>query len=569
MNMKYIKIKYFIPAVVFFTLSGLITSCSKNFLDTKLDIYHTPETISHNYNTLWSFGNAMYAYLPYGFTELDGNLFAPASDEAFQTISTASTVRIYNEGILSPLNVGNTGNTYKSLYEGIRRANFFLDYSVDYFNFLTLNRDTTDDGKMQQLERDRQDIAWMRGEARIVRAYYYGELLKRYGGVPLITTTFDQSDERNVPRASYDEVVNFIVSEIDKYKDSIVVNWKTSQFKGNDGRFSKMSALAVKSRVLLYAASPRDNPTNDVEKWKRAAEAAKDLINNPQFNLNLFADYTNLFREANPTLSTNPEVILAVRRPPSNTLAVNNYPIGTPGGKTGIAPSHNLVKSYEYTGTPSASNPYANRDPRLGAVVTNMNNWNGRDIRMGPGESDDMTRQNATPTGYYLRKFLPYNMNLQQGATVQFNWIVYRYAEILLNYAEAMNEAYGPDVVPAGYPMSARVAQKRVRDRVSTALPAITTTSVSEFRDRIKHERRVELAFENHRYWDLLRWKDAETVLNQPIMGVLVGKTGSTYTFTEVKVDDRNFNAPAMYYFPFSRTEIVNSNGALTQNPGY
>lgn len=564
------KIKHLAP-VAFMAVVAFTTSCKKDFLDTNIDIYHTPETVAQNYGTLFDFGYAMYAFMPYGFTELDGNLFAPASDEAYQTITTATTVRFYNEGVLSPLNIGNTGNAYKNLYEGIRRANFFLDYSVDFAKFLTLNRDTTDNGKMLQLERDSLDVAWLRAEAHIVRAFYYSELLKRYGGVPLITTTMDKSEERNVPRAGYDEVVNYIVNEIDTYKDSLAVNWKNSQFKANDGRFSKMSALALKSRVLLYAASPRDNATNDVEKWKKAAEAAKDLINKPEFNLNLFGDYTNLFREANPIQSTNPEVILAVRRPPSNGFAVNNYPIATPGGKSGVVPSHNLVKSYEYTGTPNPANPYANRDPRLGAtVVTNMNNWNGRDIKMGPGESDDMTRQNASKTGYYLRKFLTYNLNLQQGATIQFNWIIYRYAETLLNYAEAMNEAYGPDAVPSGYPMSARAALKRVRDRASTSLPAVTVTSVEEFRERVKHERRVELAFENHRYWDLLRWKDAEVVLNQPLLGVQVSKSGTnTYTYTEVEVDERKFNAPAMYYFPFSRTEIANSNGNLVQNPEY
>ena len=152
---------------------------------------------------------------------------------------------------------------------------------------------------------------------------------------------------------------------------------------------------------------------------------------------------------------------------------------------------------------------------------------------------------------------------------MQNQWVEYRYAEILLNYAEAMNEAYGPDVVPAGYALSARQALEMIRDRASAQLPDITAVSVEAFRDVVKHERRIELAFEGHRYWDLLRWKDAETVLNQPVEGVKVSKTGSgNYVYQVIDVADRRFNE-RNYRLPFSRAEIVNSGGTIIQNDGY
>ena len=250
-------------------------------------------------------------------------------------------------------------------------------------------------------------------------------------------------------------------------------------------------------------------------------------------------------------------------------MEVNNYPISTPGGYSGVTPSHNLVSAYEYVGEPDPNNPYANRDPRLYAsVVTNGSTWNGRVIDQLPGGSDDMTKANASRTGYYLKKFLTDNLNLIQGQTAQHNWVAYRYAEILLNYAEAMNEAFGPTDVPAGFTLSATDAINMVRNRASADLPLISTESKDEFRSAIKHERRIELAFEDHRYWDLLRWKDAMQVLNQPIMGVKVVEDGESVNYVEIKVADRVFNE-RNYYLPFLRSEIVNSNNTLKQNEGY
>ena len=132
-----------------------------------------------------------------------------------------------------------------------------------------------------------------------------------------------------------------------------------------------------------------------------------------------------------------------------------------------------------------------------------------------------------------------------------------------------MNEAYGPDADPKGWGMTARDALTEVRNSASTLLPAITTSSKAEFRKAVKKERQVELAFEDHRYWDLLRWRDAETVLNRSIKGVVVRKNnlgGIQYSYQFVAT--RTFEEKN-YYLPFSRKEISNSGGTLTQNPEY
>lgn len=564
------KNKIYIVASILAGTVLLGTSCKKDFLDTKVDTYATPETIITDRNTLFQFANAFYGAMPWGFTALDNNLFAPATDEAYQTQVSAQNVRPFNQGTLSPINPANLDNVYKNLYDGIRAANLFIDYSGNFREFLLRNRDTTSASAIVAYQNDSTNIAWFRGEARIARAFYYSELIKRFGGVPLMTTTFSKENNAPVAKKSYEEMVEFIVTEIDKYKDSLQVNWKTSAFKGNDGRFTKGAALALKARVLLYAASPLH--TSSAAKWERAAAAIRDVMVTPGLNLSLYTGgYRNLFVGSTPAASGTNEVIMAVRRPADNLPEVNNYPIGTPGGNSGVTPSHNLVSDYEYIGAPNPANPYANRDPRLDqTIVVNGSNWTNRTIDQSPGATDDRAKPNTSRTGYYLKKFLTDNLNLVQGGTAQHNWIIFRYAEVLLNYAEAMNEAYGPDNAPAGFPMTARTALKMVRDRASTSLPAVTVTAVADFRAAVKHERRIELAFEDHRYWDLLRWNDAATVLNQPILGVTVTKNpNNTFNYTQITVANRAFRAPAMYYFPFTQTEISNSKGTLVQNPGY
>jgi len=554
--------------ICYFVISGIMllsTFGCKDYLDTKIDIYNTDASLASNRANLFSFANQFYTQIQTGFTTIDNNLFATCTDEA-QQAAKSSNAQIFNNGTLNPYNNPLSG-LYKTYYDGIRSANFFLNYSINANKILAMNRDTITDSMNYRL--DKQNIKWYRAEAHIAKAYYYGELIKLYGGVPIINSTLAQATNQYVPKTSYDSVVNIIVSEIDNYKGSLQVNWKTStQYATQDGRFSLGSALAIKARVLLYAASPLHNPTNDANKWIKAASAANDLINTPGLNLALNASYASYFIGATPL--TSAETIFAVRKLANNTIEALNYPISTPGGGSGVCPSQNLVSDYEYIGTPSATNPYLNRDPRLAAsVVYNGSTWNTRTIVESPGGSDDMANTNASPTGYYMKKFLTDNLNLTSGATAQNQWVVFRYAEILLDYAEAMNEAYGPDVAPTGYTMTARQALAKVRTRASATLPAVIVTDPAAFRTALKHERRIEFAFEDQRYWDLLRWKDAAIALNQPIQGVTVTVAAGVYSYQNVTVSNRIFNATANYYFPFPYSEIVNSNGTLVQNPGY
>lgn len=543
---------------------GTMAGCS-DFLDTSLDQNETGQSIETTLGTLWKFGNAFYTPITDGYTVLDSNLFAAASDEAQQT-KVLCDANYFNQGVINA-NLNPISNLYTNYYEGIRAANFFLDYTANGKGeyMIGMNRDTVND--RPNYERDLASLHYYQAEAHIARAYYYSELIKQYGGVPIVESQYAAGQFE--PRSSYDDVVDYIVSEIDQYKDQLAVNW--DDYTERNGRFTLGAALAIKSRTLLYAASPRNNPNNDVTKWEAAAEAAYDLISNSELNYSLDSDYEAYF-VGNRSL-TSPETIYVVRRGMSNDMEKNNYPVATQGGASGVTPTQNLVDAYDLLdgAAEDPANPYANRDPRLEAsIVTNGSTWNGRTIDQSAGASDDMAQPNASRTGYYLKKFLTDNLNLTQGATAQHNWVVFRYAEILLNYAEAMNEAYGPDD-NKDYTLTAREALQMVRDRASMQLPEIEVKRDDQdaFREAVKRERRIELAFEDHRYWDLLRWKDARTVLNQPVYGVKITKNGeNSWSYEKVEVAKRTF-LERNYYMPFTRSEVENSNNTLEQNPGY
>ena len=576
----------FIKIVSLFGILAMV-SCSKSFLNTEVDTYETNQTIITDQTTLVSFGNAFYTQLPWGFTALDNNLFAVVTDEMQESVVTGNT-SLFNAGAMSTT-FNPDGAAYKTYYDGIRAANFYLAYSTNYYQFLSTNYDTV--ANSQTFHQKIQDAKWYRAEAHVARAYYYGELIKRYGGVPIITQTqlSVSPDSMYVGQQSYDSCVNYIVKEIDSNKNNLQVNWSTSDSANFDGRFSLGAALAIKARVLLYAASPLHNPTNDPARWTRAINALNDLMNAPGLNLALDKSYAQYFNgilgqpgTGNYSLSS-PETIFAVRAAPNNTIEFLNYPPASAnaGSERPVCPTDNLVADYEYLKTPNATNPYLYRDPRFAAsIVYNGSTWTNRTINEQPGGSDVMTKSYSTKTGYYLKKFLTDNASVNQ--TYPHVWVLFRYGEVLLEYAEAVNEVYGPDVVPPGGTMTARQALMLVRNRASKSLPSIaSSTSIPQFRLVVKHERRIELAFEDYRYWDLLRWGNpngaspdsinAATVLNGSIYGVKITTNPSTggAVYTRAVVSQRVFNAPANYLYPFAYGDIVNSRNKIVQNPGY
>ena len=557
--MKVKDIKTIITGIAFSSL--LFAGC--NLLETKEDLYLTDEMLATRRYQMFDMGYKAYSNIPYGFSMIDGNLFAAVSDEA-QYVTTFSATQRFNEGSWNAFY--NPNDCYTKYYNGIYDVHYYLENSTDYKHILGMNRDTMNSSGKDSYYEDIKDVKLLRAEAHVLKAYYYFELAKRYGGVPIIDKTYQNMEEANVPRATFDDVVNKIVNEIDGSKDELVDDWGKAGMIAKAGRLTKPAALAIKSRALLYAASPQFNPSNSKAKWAAAATAAYQIINMGIFSLN--SSYSNLF--ITDATNTSSETIWAIRSGQTNDLERKNYPIGTPGGGTGIAPSHNLVADYEHKG-PVTSDIYANLDPRFYAtVLKNGDSWNGRTLKIYSGGTDDPKNKNASPTGYYLKKFLIENLNLTNDAKQIRSWIAFRYAEILLNYAEAMNEAYGPDI-NNGYSMTARGAVDAIRARFGVGMPPVNVTvgDVVGMREAIKHERQIELAFEDHRYWDLRRWDDAKTVLNEPIMGINVANNGGNFTYTPFEVAKRVFVAPKMNLFPIPQSEIVKTMGILKQNPGW
>lgn len=559
----------------FILLLTLVLNGCDSLLNNTIDTQYTPEQVYLNYDRMRRAAAACYINLGdvAGFYRFNNSLEATMTDEAEETDFT-NTVQLFNSGNWNQYN--NPDNVYNAMYEGIYRCNDFLERSVDYKNALVV--DTITAAGKEQYAKNVQDIAYYRAEARFLKSFYYFELMKRYGGVALVRTTIDREEALVLERAPFDTCVAYVVSELDAVSEAMQVDWNAAEQPANHGRATKGAALLLKSRVLLYAASPLNNPNRDTEKYLAAAQAAKAVIDmkrvgssiKPLYELS--SKYQDLFIA--PSSYSSSEVIFFLKFANSNLLEKCNYPIGTSGGKSGVAPTQNLVDAYEHLADWNAAMPYDNVDPRLSyTIATNQSQWNGRTIQSYVGGIDGPDRHGASRTGYYLKKFLSPSLNLtstQPGTSLKC-WIFMRYAEALLNYAEAMNEVYGPNGTnnALGLNLSARAAVNQVRKRSDVGLSNLAISDQVELAEAIRRERQVELAFEGHRAWDLRRWKEGKK-LAESIRGVrIVQQEDGTYEYSYVELEQRSFDENKMYLYPIPQDEVNKQPVVNVQNPGW
>lgn len=503
------------------------------------------------------FLNTAYAGLINGYNvDGDGALLASASDEAVNS-NANSSINIINNGTWGPLRT--IDEQYSNMYTYLRRCNLFLENSGT--SAIT----------------PATDIAKLKGEAYFLRAMYHFELMKRYGAIILATHSYETSDNLDLPRNSIDQVVAQITTDCDeavKVLPASQGDWSAA----DKGRATQGAALALKSRVLLYAASPLYNSNGDLSRWASAAAAAKQLIDLNKNGLLTLTQLANLWDFSVAASNYSNEVIFATNVAATNTIESNNAPISYEGkGRTN--PTQELVNAFEMkvSGKPitdltsgySVTDPYSTtgttaRDPRLALfIIYNGQTFKSKAVETFTGGKDNVpTNINSTKTGYYLRKFLSESASWATGTTaVNRNrpWIFFRYSEILLNYAEALNETSGPVSDVYTY-------INQVRNRAGMPnLPA--GLSQTAMRDRIQNERRVELCFEGHRFFDVRRWKKGEDFLNKPVTGIQITKTGSTLTYSPFTVENRIFTSKN-YFYPIPQTEL-NKAKNLTQNPGY
>lgn len=529
-----------------------------DYLDYDESSYLLEDEVFSDFGRTKQFLTGIYAYLPDGFNPIDGAMRSSATDDAIH-VWKYSNIHKFNDGSWSA--VQPLDNVYGTMYRGIRAANKFLVQTEGQeFEDQKYNEDYGDQMKQFRL---------YPFEARFLRAYFYFELAKRYGSLPLVTEALTPEEANNVSPVPFDTIVQFIVNECEVIADSLPVSFNELP-NGETGRATRGAALALKARALLYAASPLHNEAGSSEKWAAAAEAAYDVMYLGIYELE--ANYKDLF---NNPLSA--ELIIGRRESESNTFERNNFPVGYEGGNTGTCPTQNLVDAYEMQGTGLAIDmdgsgydpnfPYLNRDPRMNeTILKNGDPWKGKNIETWYGGANASPKPNASLSGYYLKKYVIESINLTPTNTTQKNhtWILFRYGEILLNYAEAMNELYGPED-PATYGISAVEAVNSLRSRAGMPdFPA--GMSKDEFRTKLRNERRVELAFEDHRFWDIRRWKIGTQTTD--IYGIVITENvfgGLAYSKT--LIENRLFE-DRMNLYPIPESELfINSN--LSQNTGW
>ncbi len=437
-------------------------------------------------------------------------------------------------------------------------------------------------------------------EARFLRAWYYTMMLQHYGGVPLIgDTVFNAGDAILAKRNTYKECVDYILAECDAAANDLPVTQSGSLY----GRVSKGACLALKSRVLLFAASPLFNngglsgggelasivayPDNDPERWKKAADAAKAVIALNAYNL--YYDSTSRPNEKGYgfqrlfTLRYAEEFILS-RMMGQNKYLESLWDVPSRGGGGGPFPYQEIVDAFPMSNglaiTDPASgydplNPYHNRDPRLGYSIIHDSTlrttfganqpspvllYTNTSVTPAVAASGDAVFK-GTPTGFYIFKMMdPSVINQSLNESSRCLPLI-RYAEILLNFAEATNEYSGP---------TAEVYQavEAIRRRAGLRpfeLPA--GLSKDDMRKAIQHERRIELAFEGHRFFDVRRWMIAEQTENQQMHGMEVRRNGAQKSFNLFNVRKHQFTR-AMYLWPLPLREIAKS-PELLQNPLY
>ena len=491
---------------------------------------------------------------------------ASATDEAQYALETGA-INNYVNGGWSPANP--YSNTWTKAYTAIADVNMYLEkldeadisdwkYNPDYKNWVA------------QME-------LFPYELRFLRAYFYFELFKTYGDVPLVTTTLTNGQANNIHRTKADTIVKFIVDECDAIAPYLPVTYSTEVFS-EVGRATRVAVAALKARTLLYAASPLHNSTGDKTKWAKAAEACKYILDNASVWGLKLSTYGSLWGH---DAFFNPELIFGLGRGESNDFEMANYPVGVENGSSGNCPTQSLVDQYEYQangktfGEVNPGNidltlvdPYEGLDPRFAlTVVKNGDEWpsNGaqkKAIETFIGGFNAAPKYGATPTSYYLRKYVDGSCvtTADNQTSRRHTWIIFRLGEFYLDYAEAVFNATG-SANDDTYGMTANDAINVLRNRSDIQMPKFTEDG-EDWVKRYERERLVELAFENHRFWDVRRWKkgaqyfgsvQAATISNDLML------TRSTIT--------RQWNEKFNFY-PIPQSELK-KNPNLTQNPGW
>lgn len=547
-----------INRIIYLLLIAIVFSCD-DYLDRAPDLNLDEEKIFNNYETAYKFQADIYSNLLKGFNVLgdfDPAPIACATDEAESRFGW-NTSNSFNVGAYD-----NVDNQIARNYDGIRKANIFLS-KKDVIPFPT-----------QEIKNH------LIGETLFLRAFFFHEIIKRYGGMPILNDILlSPNDNLNLPRNSYMECVNAILEDLKNAISLLPVTVDENDL----GRVTRGAAMALKSRVLLYAASPLwDKENSDTKKWEKAYAAAKELIDLKDDSGN---DVYKLLDRGKG--AEDYEDVFLLRPNEGNTEVIfwyNSVPVGFTdseikvwapagenfGGIGAVSPTQNFVDMYEMdNGIPineigsgyDEQNPYENRDPRFyKTIIYNGSVWQGTTAELFVGGKHRSTKDKCR-TGYYVRKYLPENVSEKSSNKSYHNWIYFRLAEIYLNYAEALNETLdkpSKEVYDAVNIIRSRSGMPDLPDNLTK----------DEMRKRIKNERAIELSFEEHRWWDVRRWKDGVKNFNGPMYEMeIIKQDDGSFIYNKVAFETRVFSEK-MNLYPIPKAEM-DKNPLYEQNEGW
>lgn len=588
--------KYSIFALALAMGAMTFTSCEDafgNFLDKQPSNELTKAEVLGSFTLLEQNHNDTYNFLLHGANRINNSWLDAATDLAESSIGTSGTRTSFNIGnYYGGGGAAELTSIWESRYRGIRKCNITIN---------TLEAENADKLRPADLsvELFQTRKANFIAEARFLRAYFYWELFLRYGPVPMVTTELDPNGDLMTgytERPDLKTFMDFLFKEVKECEAGLKTYAETSD-ETYAGEVNQPTARALYVRMMLYMASPRFSAQSGIT-WQQAADAAKDFLADYGDNYRLetrtnggVAAYNNAWL-LNSYADKNPEVIFF-----RNDLAIGwggistDTPVGE-GGQGGLCPSQNLVDMYDMedgsapftqydaTGAPvyvngkptvneasgyTDQNMWKNRDPRLAAsVLYQGSEWNGRAINVIYGQSDNpIGNQNVTPTGYYVRKYIPETiLSSNHSGTAKRLWRIFTYSEILLSYAEALNEA---DFRGNKAQVCNLLDQIRHRGGIiGNVADRADLNSQSAMRNFIHKERTIELAFEEHRWWDVRRWNVAGDALGRDIYGINVAADG---TITRKVAQQRKWQ-DKFYLYPIPEAEVWKI-GQDFQNEGW
>ena len=554
--------------IVFTLVMAGAVSC--DFLERAPGDNMTKEELFSKIQTAEEYLDNAYCFLPDYQTnteDLDGRYkLGDATDEGgFQQASgyPESPFDI-NLGSWNPTQMPMKRN-WSDYYGCIRRCNNFIE------NYHLIPDDLSTGGASNRRER-------LLGEAYALRGYYYFLLFKQWGGVPLITKVLDPGDEaslQGIIRATAEQTLQQVLDDMDEAMKYL----PNKHDDGNYGRFTAIAATVVKSQVKLYWASKYWNRENDLSRWEEAKEACREALNMAEKNGHILSlKYSDLFNQAT---TLQPEVIWTKNSERyecywwdvySMPLGYNAYNVDGPLQElvddfemkaTGKVPvlgyDSNNNQIIDETSGYDPKKPWDGRDDRFYCCILHHGAMlQGRPIDISTSGQDNINIGSIIRTNYFNNKYLDQNHNLNTHATWTYRrFAIMRTGELYLNYAEAANELDGPTSLV--YELVNTIRRRAKQPDLPSGL------SQEQMRERIRQERRIELCFENHRFWDVRRWMIAEEVDNGPVHRVTVDNDGN---ITYPVFQNRVFNKEKHYLFPIPQTEI-DKNKALKQNPGW